>query len=470
MRPAADATNRAEAALPQPANTDGAVGRGLPRHPHDAAGQAPPYELPPSSRRVGQAKRTHHSDGPWELPKGWEWVPIGNLCDLLNGRAFKAQDWGTAGLPIIRIQNLNNHAKPFNYFAGTVEPRHLVKDGDVLISWSGTPGTSFGAFVWNRGPGVLNQHIFRVDFDASRVDASYFAHAVNLRLDELIRRAQGGVGLRHITRGELDAVPLPIPFPRDPSRSLELQRHIVARLEDLLADVREARRLLGEMSSASKALPPSIADDLFNDLAVACAPVVPLGSVLKEKPQYGLSLKASETPLGLPILRMGNIQDGELSFEHLKFLELQEKERGKYLLRDGDILVNRTNSVELVGKCAVFREPRDAVFASYLLRLTARPSKSRPAYLAAYINSTRGRMHIQSKLTRAIGQVNINATNLVEMPVLLPSLARQDEVVGRLEAAGADVGELRQLLTQKFTLLDHLEQSILERAFRGELG
>src|ERR1019366_8436904 len=95
----------------------------------------------------------------------WRAAPIGDLCILINGRAFKPSDWRKTGLPIVRIQNLNDPAKPFNMYDGEHNNRHLVDNGAILLSWSGTPGTSFGCFRWLGGPAILNQHIFKVIVD-----------------------------------------------------------------------------------------------------------------------------------------------------------------------------------------------------------------------------------------------------------------------------------------------------------------
>src|SRR5574341_849407 len=197
--------------------------------------------LPESQPSI--AVGTSEARGPRSLPSGWEWVPLGHLCRLVNGRAFKEDDWGDLGLPIIRRQNLNDPTKPFNHFDGQFSPRHAVRDGDVLISWSGTPGTSFGAFLWNRGNAILNQHIYRADVFDQQCLRPYFVYAVNLQLDDLIRRAQGDVGLRHITNGELEHVPLPIPYPTFPKRSLEDQRELVERIDKLMDELRAARAI-----------------------------------------------------------------------------------------------------------------------------------------------------------------------------------------------------------------------------------
>lgn len=143
--------------------------------------------------------------------------PIGKLCKLINGRAFKPTDWVDTGMPIVRIQNLRDPSKPMNKFNGAVKDKFLIDSGDVLLSWSGTPGTSFGCFIWDRGKAILNQHIFKVEYDRSCIERDFFVHAMNSRLDEMIDRAHGGVGLRHITKSELNKIELPVP-PLDEQR------------------------------------------------------------------------------------------------------------------------------------------------------------------------------------------------------------------------------------------------------------
>ena len=101
------------------------------------------------------------SDVPFKVPDNWALIKLGQAVDLINGRAFKPSDWTPTGFPIVRIQNLNNPLASFNRYDGDVKDKFLIDTGDLLISWSGTPGTSFGAHIWDRGPAVLNQHIFK---------------------------------------------------------------------------------------------------------------------------------------------------------------------------------------------------------------------------------------------------------------------------------------------------------------------
>ena len=134
---------------------------------------------------------------------------LGDICTLVNGYAFKPSDWKSEGLPIIRIQNLNDTSATFNYFDGEIDEKYLVNNGDLLFSWSGTPGTSFGAFFWERGKGVLNQHIFNVH-PISDVSKEYLRYALNGNINKIIDKAHGGVGLQHITKNELVKIEIPI--------------------------------------------------------------------------------------------------------------------------------------------------------------------------------------------------------------------------------------------------------------------
>lgn len=178
--------------------------------------------------RHGRKAYLDAADVPFLIPENWKWIAIGDTMDLINGKAFKSEEWSTEGTPIVRIQNLNNENATFNRCKIDVDPKVHVNSGDFLISWSGTPGTSFGAFIWNRGFAYLNQHIFRCELAEGVFVKEFLRLAVNARLDEMISHAQGGVGLRHITKGKLESIYLPLP-------PLAEQKRIVAKVDELIA-------------------------------------------------------------------------------------------------------------------------------------------------------------------------------------------------------------------------------------------
>ena len=185
------------------------------------------------------------------LPSGWTAAPIGMLCKLENGRAFKPAEWQTNGIPIVRIQNLNNPAAPHNYFQGRFDDRNYLGGGELLFAWSGTPGTSFGAHIWRGGEAILNQHIFRVDFDESSLDKRFFRHAINQKLEELIGVAHGGVGLRHVTKGMFENTEVSIP-------PFIEQKRIADKLEAVLARVDACRERLDRVPAILKRFRQSV--------------------------------------------------------------------------------------------------------------------------------------------------------------------------------------------------------------------
>src|SRR5690606_20064129 len=133
------------------------------------------------------------------FPSTWKEHKLGDLGRYINGRAFKPAEWGSKGLPIIRIQNLTDPDKPYNYFDGHVSEKHLVRDGDLLISWSAT----LGSFIWDRGDAALNQHIFKVKVNERLVEKEFLHYLILHILDELASQTHGST-MKHITKRKFD--------------------------------------------------------------------------------------------------------------------------------------------------------------------------------------------------------------------------------------------------------------------------
>lgn len=184
-------------------------------------------------------------------PKAWSKADIGTLCNLVNGRAFKSTEWSETGLPIIRIQNLNNSVAKYNYFDGELSEKHRIENGDLLFAWSGTPGTSFGAHVWRGEMAALNQHIFKIEFERSLIEKRFLLYAINQTLDVLISGAHGGVGLRHVTKGKFEAAEISFP-------PLAEQKVIADKLDTLLAQVDNTKARLQRIPKILKRFRQSV--------------------------------------------------------------------------------------------------------------------------------------------------------------------------------------------------------------------
>ena len=132
-------------------------------------------------------------------PKNVEYVRLGDLATYVNGFAFKPDDWGEHGLPIIRIQNLTGTNEVYNYYDGEYPKQFEVNDGDVLISWS----ASIGVYLWRQGKAILNQHIFKVVFDKKPIDKDFFMCAVAQKLEEMGTKTHGAT-MKHIVKKDFD--------------------------------------------------------------------------------------------------------------------------------------------------------------------------------------------------------------------------------------------------------------------------
>ena len=186
--------------------------------------------------------------------------------------------------------------------------------------------------------------------------------------------------------------------------------------------------------------------------------------------QYGSSAKTNENPTGIPVLRMGNIEHGKLILSSLKYLPEEHTEFPELLLENGDLLFNRTNSAELVGKTAVYKgTPAICSFASYLIRIRLAEDGCKPNFLSFFVNSVFGRDWIVKVVSQQVGQANVNGTKLQNLSVPLPPLAEQTRIVAEVERRLSVIEEQEAMVAASLQRAARLRQSILERAFSGRL-
>ena len=160
-----------------------------------------------------------------EVPNGWSWARIDDTGQYVNGLAFKAADWQNSGIPIIRIQNLSDPSKEFNYTHGNHPADQMVVTGDLLVSWSAT----LDVFVWDRGDGAVNQHIFKVIPEERVVAKSFLFYLLKHTIQVLAASdALHGLAMKHINRGPFVSHPVLIP-------PLAEQHRIVAKVDELMA-------------------------------------------------------------------------------------------------------------------------------------------------------------------------------------------------------------------------------------------
>lgn len=224
----------------------------------------------------------------FEIPESWAWTKVGNVTILYNGRAFKPSDWTEDGLPIVRIQNLNDENAPFNRYNGVFDEEYHLYGEELLFAWSGTPGTSFGAHIWKRQEAVLNQHIFRIEFPEKYINKKYFAYALNFQVLNLIRLAHGSAGLQHVTKGNFQNTLIPLP-------PLEEQKRIVAKIEELMPFVEQYAKTSTRLNTLNASFPDRMKKSILQQAVMG--KLVPQDP--KDEPASVLLKKIAEEKLKL---------------------------------------------------------------------------------------------------------------------------------------------------------------------------
>ncbi len=388
----------------------------------------------------------------------WGKVKLGKLCKLTNGKAFKPSDWSTEGLPIIRIQNLNDYSKPFNYWSGSIKKQVLIKSGDVLLAWSGTPGTSFGAHIWERGESVLNQHIFKLDLDNSIITKKWMVFAINYQLQKLIFQAHGGVGLKHVTKRMVENLDLPLP-------SILEQKRIASILDKADAIRRKRQQAIQLADDFLR----SVFWEMFGDPVVNPKKwnKIPLNQLIVGGPQNGLYKPSKAYGSGTQILRIDSFYDGKIvDLNRLKRVEIDTETINKFKLHVDDIVINRVNSRKFLGKSALIEELNETtVFESNMMRFSVKKKRISPKYLVTLLQQRYIRNQILNFSKDAVNQSSINQNDVKKFTILLPPLKHQKRYVKLVK-------HLEKFKKSQEAALCHnakLFNSLSQRAFRGEL-
>ena len=394
------------------------------------------------------------------LPEGWEIAQIGDLCDLINGMAFKPSDWARKGLPIIRIQNLNRSDTEFNYYAKEVHERFLVESGELLFAWSGTPGTSFGAHIWSGPRAVLNQHIFRVRFNEEEFNKKFFKLAINAKLAELIGNAHGGVGLAHVTKGKFEATTVSVP-------PFSEQRRIVAKLDALTTRLARARAELDRVPALADRLRAASLSAVFNQPNNRN---IKLGEILEEI-QAGKNLKCEERPPQhgeKGVVKVSSVSSETFQPSKAKILPKNYEPLDRDLIKKGDLLFARASgSLGLVGRVALVTvNPENLYLSDKILRLLVKPEQTYWVYW--FLRSPEGRQQVEKAAT-GISMHNITQSSLRNILIPMPDEAYRNLYIELLKSVFARADRLEAEAARARALLDRLEAAILAKAFRGEL-
>ena len=166
-----------------------------------------------------------------KLPEGWTILKVGNVAEYINGRAFKPEEWEQTGLPIIRIQNLNDPNAYYNRTKNEYEEKYLIKKGDLLFAWA----ASLGTYIWKGEDAWLNQHIFKV-IPYPFMDKKYLYYAFHAMITEFYRKSHGS-GMIHITRKQFEEITIWLPPLTEQYRIVQYLQQIFEKLDSIVENL-----------------------------------------------------------------------------------------------------------------------------------------------------------------------------------------------------------------------------------------
>jgi type I restriction enzyme S subunit len=407
---------------------------------------------------------------PWPLPSGWEWVPLGELCKAIVGGGTPDRGnpryWG-GNILWASVKDLKS-----DELASTQEsitPEGLENSAARVVE----PGTIVLATRMGLGKVCVAQARLAINQDLkglilrSNVLSQYVVFFLKSRASDIEGRGTGAT-VKGVKLEELKAWPVPVPFPQDHSRSLDIQRHIVTQIETLLAEVKEARALAAAIRRDTDRIMGAALEEVISEIPTSRRPLL---EVLEGKPRNGWSPQCDNDPTGTPVLKLGAVLGFRFNPSAVKRTSLPVDSRAHYWLTKGDILISRSNTPDLVGHAAICSgEPYPCIYPDLLMKMRARPTEANPQFVVYWLQCKEARAYVQAHASGASSTMKkITQGDVCFLPFPKVGIEEQRRVVAHLDVVQNEIDEMRRLQAQDAELLDQLEQSILERAFRGEL-
>ncbi len=403
-----------------------------------------------------------------QLPQGWKMKRLGDVCVFGNGL------WSGKKPPFQRV--------------GVIRNTNFTKDGrldDADIVYLEVEKSQFekrklqyGDIVLEKSGGGPKQPVGRVIiFDKKEGDFSFSNFTSVIRISDpktfdfnylhrflfflyvsgkTEKMQSHSTGIRNLKFDEYKNIVIPSP-------PLKEQQRIVFILDETFASIAKAKANVEQNLKNTKELFESYLQSVFANKKWLRKT---LGEVCRSV-EYGSSSKSKKTGK-IAVLGMGNIQNGRFNWTKLVYSDNVE-ENNRYLLKYNDVLFNRTNSPELVGKTAIYKGEMPAIFAGYLIRIHRKENLLDADYLNYYLNSEMAMNYGKTVVISSVNQANINGTKLKSYPIPLPSLTEQQAIVQKLDALSIETKKLESIYQQKINDLEELKKSILQKAFNGEL-
>ena len=379
----------------------------------------------------------------------WERVKLGEVCNFQNGRAFKKTEWSESGLPIIRIQNLQNKITDHNFYAGEYDERIFVANGDLLLSWSGT----VKPFVWCHGDALLNQHVFKVSV-STKLHKGYAFYLFQNILDE-ISKQKVGIGLQHITKKTFENFPITLP-------PLTEQQRIVAKLDAAFAEIDEAIGLtevkIDNVNAAREQQLLKVFDQPDRSWAK---------SFLQELTHQITDGKhgdcKNELNSGYYFLSAKDVRDGTLSYTGAREITKEDfdETHRRTKFEPGDILITNSGTIGRMAIAPKHERTEKTTFQKSVALIKPINGTIDTSFLYFSLKS---KVVLLKKISQGAAQKNLLLRDLRALEIGYPrSVSEQKAIAERLSTFEKHCSRLSKILGSKLIELTALKLSILRQ-------
>ena len=423
-----------------------------------------------------------------KLPKERHFKRLGDAAKYLNGRAFKPTEWEKEGLPIVRIQNLNDHNAEFNYSSQIFDDRFLLKNGDLVFAWS----ASLGAYIWNRGRAWLNQHIFKV-VPNEGVDKMYLYYAITNVVAELYAKTHGS-GMVHVTKGKFEETQIFLPL-------LPEQHRIVSKIEELFSELDNAIATLKTTRQQLQTYRQSVLKHAFeghltktwreakkfsyNKFNTKSKRIEPLNRVeiseLTELPEKWEWIKIGQildvfvgsTPSRkekkywegkINWVSSGEVRNNYINTSKEKITELGLANSATKIHPPGTVLIAMIGEGKTRGQAAILNISAAHNQNTAAIRIDKDIYVSKILFYYFIYTYEKNRNAGSGNNQKAL-----NKSIIENIPVPFCSIQELNQIVSEIETRLSESDYLLQTINQQLTHAESLRQSILQRAFNGEL-
>lgn len=405
------------------------------------------------------------------LPKGWTIAKLDDVIIRMTNGANAVQYKEPVGLPISRIETISNETIDLSrvkYIKETdvdfVE-KYKLRNGDILFSHINSDSHLGKTALFNLENRITLIH--GINLLLLRPSPKILPEIINYQIKYLRALgkfsliAQKAVNQSSINQAKLKAFEIFVP-------PINEQKRILAKLEQLLTDLDKGIEYLETTKQQLKVYRQAVLKWAFEG-KLTNEKNIRWGFLKEviEGVEYGSAAKSKKQGK-VPVLRMGNIQNGRFEWDDLVYTD-NDEEIKKYLLKKNDVLFNRTNSPEWVGKTAIYKGEQPAIFAGYLIRINSKENSLDPNYLNYFLNSQIAKNHGNKVKSFGVNQSNINGTKLKQYPFPICGLDSQKAIVKEIESRLSVCDKIEETIESSLQQAEALRLSIIKKAFEGKL-